>query len=76
MMDAKGCTIVPGFIDTHNHLGGTTLLYDFVGNPFEVEFVTVDYILGNYATRCSNAGRRLGGRRSLSTTPKSETVAS
>src|ERR1051326_4719678 len=25
--DAKGMTIVPGFIDTHNHAGGTTLLY-------------------------------------------------
>src|SRR5262245_50737292 len=40
--DAKGMTIVPGFTDTHNHAGGTTLLYQvLVGNPFEVEFVTI-----------------------------------
>src|SRR5947208_323249 len=24
--DARGMTVVPGFIDTHNHAGGTTLL--------------------------------------------------
>src|SRR5215831_17521086 len=36
--DAKGAAIVPGFIDTHNHAGGATLLFDvLVGNPFEVE---------------------------------------
>ena len=28
MIDAKGMTVVPGFIDTHNHAGGTTLLYE------------------------------------------------
>jgi predicted amidohydrolase YtcJ len=44
--DAKGMTIVPGFIDCHNHAGGTTLLYDvLVGNPFEVEFVTIASII-------------------------------
>src|SRR5262249_45390002 len=26
--DAKGATIVPGFIDTHNHARGSVLLYD------------------------------------------------
>jgi hypothetical protein len=26
-LDAKQMTIVPGFIDCHNHAGGTTLLY-------------------------------------------------
>src|SRR5262245_40367935 len=26
--DAKQMTIVPGFIDCHNHAGGTTLLYE------------------------------------------------
>jgi hypothetical protein len=42
VIDAKQMTIVPGFIDTHNHAGGTTLLYEvLVGNPFEVEFVTI-----------------------------------
>jgi predicted amidohydrolase YtcJ len=45
-IDAKGMTIVPGFTDTHNHAGGTTLLYEvLVGNPFEVEFVTIASII-------------------------------
>jgi len=44
--DAKQMTIVPGFIDTHNHAGGTTLLYEvLVGNPFEVEFVSIASII-------------------------------
>jgi predicted amidohydrolase YtcJ len=45
-IDAKGMTVVPGFIDCHNHAGGATLLYDvLVGNPFEVEFVTIASIV-------------------------------
>jgi hypothetical protein len=45
-IDAKQMTIVPGFIDCHNHAGGTTLLYEvLVGNPFEVEFVTIASII-------------------------------
>ena len=45
-IDARHTTIVPGFIDCHNHAGGTTLLYEvLVGNPFEVEFVTIDSIV-------------------------------
>ena len=45
-IDAKQMTIVPGFTDTHNHAGGTTLLYEvLVGNPFEVEFVTIASII-------------------------------
>src|SRR5262249_7068363 len=41
-IDAKQMTIVPGFTDCHNHAPGNTLLYDvIVGNPFEVEFVTI-----------------------------------
>ncbi len=44
--DAQGMTVVPGFIDCHNHARGETLLYDvLVGNPFEVEFVTIDSIV-------------------------------
>ncbi len=40
--DARRMTIVPGFIDTHNHATGTVLLYEvLVGNPYEVEFVTI-----------------------------------
>ena len=50
MFDAKGMTIVPGFIDCHNHAGGTTLLYEvLVGNPFEVEFVTIASIIEKLA---------------------------
>ena len=45
-LDAKGMTIVPGFIDTHNHATGTVLVYEvLVGNPYEVEFVTIDSIV-------------------------------
>ena len=45
-IDAKQMAIVPGFIDTHNHAGGATLLYEvLVGNPFEVEFVTIASII-------------------------------
>src|SRR5262245_48310376 len=42
MYDASQMAIVPGFIDCHNHAPGTTLLYEvLVGNPYEVEFVTI-----------------------------------
>ena len=45
-IDAKKMTVVPGFIDTHNHPVGTMLLYEvLVGNPFEVEFVSIDSII-------------------------------
>src|SRR5580700_8944317 len=44
--DAKQMTIVPGFIDCHNHAPGDTLLYEvLVGNPFVVEFVTIASII-------------------------------
>jgi predicted amidohydrolase YtcJ len=44
--DAKQMTIVPGFIDCHNHADGNVLLYEvIVGNPFEVEFVTIASII-------------------------------
>ena len=40
--DAGRMTVVPGFIDCHNHASGTSVLYDvLVGNPFEVEYVTI-----------------------------------
>lgn len=46
-LDAQQMTIVPGFIDCHNHTMGDILLYEvLVGNPFEVEFVTIDSIVG------------------------------
>jgi len=44
--DAKQMTVVPGFTDCHNHAPGETLLYEvLVGNPFEVEFVTIASIV-------------------------------
>jgi predicted amidohydrolase YtcJ len=44
--DAKQMTVVPGFIDAHNHAPGAILLYEvLVGNPYEVEFVTVASIV-------------------------------
>src|SRR5215472_14987457 len=44
--DAKQMTIVPGFIDCHNHAPGNVLLYEvLVGNPYEVEFVTISSII-------------------------------
>jgi predicted amidohydrolase YtcJ len=45
-VDARRMTVVPGFNDCHNHAPGTTLLYEvLVGNPYEVEFVTIDSIV-------------------------------
>jgi predicted amidohydrolase YtcJ len=46
MYDAQQMTIVPGFIDCHNHAPGDTLLYEvLVGNPYVVEFVTISSII-------------------------------
>ena len=46
MLDAKQMTVVPGFIDCHNHAPGDMLLYDvLVGNPYVVEFVTIASII-------------------------------
>ena len=45
-LDARQMTIVPGFIDCHNHAPGNTLLYEvLVGNPYVVEFVTIASIV-------------------------------
>jgi predicted amidohydrolase YtcJ len=55
MVDARQMTIVPGFIDCHNHAPGTTLLYDvLVGNPYEVEFVTISSIVEKLRDRARN----------------------
>ena len=44
--DAKQMTVVPGFIDCHNHAPGNVLLYDvLVGNPYVVEFVSISSIV-------------------------------
>jgi predicted amidohydrolase YtcJ len=46
IVDAHGMTVIPGFIDCHNHAPGTTLLYDvIVGNPYDVEYVTIKSIV-------------------------------
>jgi len=45
-VDAQQMTVVPGFIDCHNHATGNVLLYEvLVGNPFVVEFVTIASII-------------------------------
>jgi predicted amidohydrolase YtcJ len=50
--DAKQMTVVPGFIDAHNHAPGAILLYDvLVGNPYEVEFVTITSIVDKLRAR-------------------------
>ncbi len=50
--DAKGMIVLPGFVDTHNHGGGEGLLYNvLVGNPYDVEFVTIDSIVEKLQAR-------------------------
>lgn len=53
-LDAGGATIVPGFHDAHIHADGQTLLYEvLVGNPFDVEFVTIDSIIEKLRKRAA-----------------------
>jgi predicted amidohydrolase YtcJ len=52
--DAKGMMVVPGFIDTHNHAGGEELLYEvLVGNPYEVEIVSIDSIIAKLKAKAA-----------------------
>lgn len=52
--DAKGMTVVPGFIDCHCHPVGETLLNEvLVGNPFEVEFVSIRSVIGKLRDRAA-----------------------
>src|SRR3954464_11357211 len=54
LFDARQMTVVPGFIDCHNHAGGTTLLYEtLVGNPFEVEFVSIASIIAKLKAKAA-----------------------
>jgi predicted amidohydrolase YtcJ len=54
LLDARGMTVVPGFIDCHLHPEGESLLYDvLVGNPYEVEFVTIDSIVAKLRERAA-----------------------
>jgi predicted amidohydrolase YtcJ len=52
--DAQGATVVPGFIDCHNHAVGEVLQFEvLVGNPYEVEFVTIDSIVGKLKAKAA-----------------------
>src|SRR5580693_2625694 len=54
-IDAQQMTVVPGFIDSHNHAPGNELLYEvLVGNPYEVEFVTIANIIGKLRAKAQN----------------------
>ncbi len=54
LVDLKGACVVPGFIDCHNHPIGEVLLYEvLVGNPFEVEFVTIQSIIDKLRARAA-----------------------
>ena len=54
VFDAQGMTVTPGFIDAHNHPEGEQLLYEvLVGNPFDVEFVTIAGILDKLKARAA-----------------------
>ena len=51
-LDARQMTAVPGFIDSHNHAPGEVLVYEvLVGNPYEVEFVTIASIVAKLRAR-------------------------
>src|SRR5206468_11210055 len=63
-IDARQMTVGPGFTDCHHHAPGTTLLYEvLVGNPFEVEFVTIRSIVDKLRARAQEtpAGRWVDG---------------
>lgn len=52
VLDAGQMTVLPGFIDCHNHAPGDVLLYDvLVGNPYEAEFVTIASIIDKLRAR-------------------------
>jgi len=54
IFDAQKMTIVPGFIDCHNHAEAEVLLYGvMVGDPFEVKFFTIDSIIQKLKKRAS-----------------------
>jgi hypothetical protein len=45
-------TVLPGFIDCHNHAPGTQLMTEvLVGNPYDVEFVTIESIVDKLKAR-------------------------
>jgi predicted amidohydrolase YtcJ len=55
IFDAQRMTIVPGFNDSHNHAPGNELLYEvLVGNPYDVEFVTIASIVAKLRERAAS----------------------
>jgi predicted amidohydrolase YtcJ len=55
-IDARRMTIVPGFVDCHNHSPGEMLLYETaVGNPYEVEFVSIAGIIEKLRAKAQQA---------------------
>lgn len=64
MIDLGGQTVVPGFNDAHLHAVGESLLGDvLVGNPFEVEFPTIESIIARLKERAAQTppGRLVRG---------------
>jgi predicted amidohydrolase YtcJ len=54
VIDTGGQIIVPGFNDAHCHPVGEMLIADvLVGNPFDVEFLTIDTIVGRLRERAA-----------------------
>src|SRR6202042_1789833 len=54
IFDAQHMTIVPGFNDSHNHAPGNELLYEvLVGNPYDVEFVSIASIIDKLRERAA-----------------------
>jgi hypothetical protein len=54
--DAKQMTVVPGFVDAHNHAPGTILGYEvLVGNPYEASARPCSCFIGpgGHIGRCS-----------------------
>src|SRR5579883_191468 len=75
--DARQMTIVPGFVDCHNHAPGDVLLYEvLVGNPYEVEFVTISSIIDKLRSKAAKTPPGMWVEGFFSTTPKSKRSAS
>lgn len=69
--DAKQMTVVPGFIDTHNHAPGNVLLYEvLVGNPYVVEFVTIASIIDKLRVKARETPAGTGSMDTSLTTPR------
>jgi len=71
ILDAQQMTIVPGFIDCHNHAPGSELLYEvLVGNPYEVEFVTIASIVDKLRAKARTTPADTWVDGYFSTTPR------